>query len=151
MKKIRRNFIVIAMLSMFLVLSVIITALNYINYQKMEKALDDVTRILEIGNGSFYESPDHLRRTTTLRSIPIRKKIIQRLITKCRSHRKAYRKKPLIKPVISRYATMLPAQYMPLLSDTFPLSMPRRHDPTLPKYTTRHRVPVLSTFTAIEP
>ena len=138
MKKIRRNFIVIAMLSMFLVLSVIIAALNYINYQKMEKTLDDVTRI-------------HLRRTTTLRSIPIRKKIIQRLITKCRSHRKAYRKKPLIKPVISRYATMLPAQYMPLLSDTFPLSMPRRHDPTLPKYTTRHRVPVLSTFTAIEP
>ena len=58
MKKIRRNFIVIAMLSMFLVLSVIIAALNYINYQKMEKALDDVTRILEIGNGSFYESPD---------------------------------------------------------------------------------------------
>ena len=58
MKKIRRNFIVIAMLSMFLVLSVIIAALNYINYQKMEKNLDDVTRILEIGNGSFYESPD---------------------------------------------------------------------------------------------
>lgn len=58
MKKIRRNFILIAMLSMFLVLSVIIAALNYINYQKMGKNLDDVTHILEIGNGSFYESPD---------------------------------------------------------------------------------------------
>lgn len=58
MKKIRRNFIWIAMLSMFLVLSVIIAALNYINYQKMGKSLDDVTHILEIGNGSFYESPD---------------------------------------------------------------------------------------------
>lgn len=46
------------MLSMFLVLSVIIAALNYINYQKMGKSLDDVTHILEIGNGSFYESPD---------------------------------------------------------------------------------------------
>lgn len=58
MKKIRRNFIVIAMLSMFLVLTIIITALNYINYQKMGKNLDDVTHILEMGNGSFYESPD---------------------------------------------------------------------------------------------
>ena len=58
MKKIRRNFIVIAMLSMFFVLSIIIAALNYINYQKMGKNLDDVTHILEIGNGSFYESPD---------------------------------------------------------------------------------------------
>lgn len=58
MKKIRRNFIVIAMLSMFFVLSIIIAALNYINYQKMGKNLDDVTHILEIGNGSFYKSPD---------------------------------------------------------------------------------------------
>lgn len=58
MKKIRRNFIVIAMLSMFLVLTIIITALNYINYQKMGGNLDDVTHILEMGNGSFYESPD---------------------------------------------------------------------------------------------
>ena len=58
MKKIRRNFIVIAMLSMFLVLTIIITALNYINYQKMGGDLDDVTHILEMGNGSFYESPD---------------------------------------------------------------------------------------------
>lgn len=58
MKKIRRNFIVIAMLSMFLVLTIIITALNYINYQKMGENLDDVTHILEMGNGSFYESPD---------------------------------------------------------------------------------------------
>lgn len=58
MKKIRRNFIVIAMLSMFLVLTIIITALNYINYQKMGGNLDDITHILEMGNGSFYESPD---------------------------------------------------------------------------------------------
>lgn len=58
MKKIRRKFIVIAMLSMFFVLSIIIAAMNYINYQKMGKNLDDVTYILEIGNGSFYESPD---------------------------------------------------------------------------------------------
>ncbi|MGN1205765.1 MAG: sensor histidine kinase [Eubacterium sp.] len=58
MKKIRRNFILIAMLSMFFVLSIIITALNYINYQKMGKSLDDVTLILEVGNGSFYESPE---------------------------------------------------------------------------------------------
>ena len=46
------------MLSMFFVLSIIIAAMNYINYQKMGKNLDDVTYILEIGNGSFYESPD---------------------------------------------------------------------------------------------
>ena len=58
MKKIRRNFIVIAMLSMFLVLTIIITALNYINYQKMGGNLDYITHILEMGNGSFYESPD---------------------------------------------------------------------------------------------
>ena len=58
MKKIRRNFIVIAMLSMFLVLTIIIAALNYINFQKMGRNLDDVTHILEMGNGSFYESPD---------------------------------------------------------------------------------------------
>ena len=58
MKKIRRNVIVIAMLSMFLVLTIIITALNYINYQKMGGNLDDITHILEMGNGSFYESPD---------------------------------------------------------------------------------------------
>ena len=58
MKKIRRKFSVIAMLSMFFVLSIIIAAMNYINYQKMGKNLDDVTYILEIGNGSFYESPD---------------------------------------------------------------------------------------------
>lgn len=58
MKKIRRNFITIAMLSIFFVLSIIIIALNWINYEKMGKDLDEITKILEIGNGSFYESPE---------------------------------------------------------------------------------------------
>ena len=109
MKKIRRNFIVIAMLSMFLVLTIIITALNYINYQKMGKNLDDVTHILEME--VFMNLRIRPTRTTTLPDTP--PMIIPRKrITKCRNHPKAYRKKPLIKHVTLPCAMMLPAQYM---------------------------------------
>ena len=58
MKKIRRNFITIAMLSIFLVLSIIVVTLNYLNYQKMGKDLDEITKILQIGNGRFYQPPE---------------------------------------------------------------------------------------------
>ena len=59
--KLRRKFIIISMLSVTLVLTVLIAAINIFNYRKVINNADDVLNILEANEGEFPPdtNPDH--------------------------------------------------------------------------------------------
>ncbi len=62
-KKLRRKFIVIAMLSLFCVLAIIMTAINVINYTKITTYADDVLAVLYSNDGRF-PMPDNQMQPT---------------------------------------------------------------------------------------
>ncbi len=62
-KKLRRKFIVIAMLSLFCVLAIIMTAINVINYTKITTYADDVLAVLYSNDGRF-PMPDNQTQPT---------------------------------------------------------------------------------------
>ena len=67
--KLRRKFIIISMLSVTLVLTVLIAAINIFNYRKVINNADDVLNILEANEGSL-ETMAAAEKITTERCLP---------------------------------------------------------------------------------
>ena len=59
-KKLRRKFMAVAMISVTLVILIMMVALNVVNYWKMDQRAEDLIGILEQNGGSFpkLEPPD---------------------------------------------------------------------------------------------
>lgn len=65
-KKLRRKFILIAMLSVTLVLSVIICAVNVASYVKIDKSSDEILSILADNDGTFPREPPQTGGTANI-------------------------------------------------------------------------------------
>lgn len=68
-KSLRKKFIIVAMCSTFLVLAVVMGAINIANYREVIGRADDMTELLAKNNGGFEEPPENSKRPIEKRKI----------------------------------------------------------------------------------
>jgi len=57
-KKVRTRFLLMILIAICVILSIIVTMINLVNYHNITASADDIIDILELNNGAFGEIPD---------------------------------------------------------------------------------------------